>query len=84
MMDVPEDKREAFYRHMGHSEKINKDVYQAPLALNEVTQVGKYLLENEYMKDYISATSQNSKHATQEVPSSSATNKWSHKHVRFW
>ena len=52
--------------------KINKDVYQAPLALNEVTQVGKYLLENEYMKDSISATSRNNKHATQEVSSSSA------------
>ena len=52
--------------------KTNKDVYRAPLALNEVTQVGKYLLENEYMKDSISATSRNNKHATQEVPSSSA------------
>ena len=30
---------------MGHSESINQQVYQAPLALVEVTKIGKHLLE---------------------------------------
>ncbi|XP_070191728.1 uncharacterized protein [Littorina saxatilis] len=35
--------REAFYRHMGHSEVINKTVYQCPLAIRELTAVGGFL-----------------------------------------
>lgn len=42
-MDVPEIDRQAFYGHMGHSSEINKNVYQCPLAIQEVTRVGKYL-----------------------------------------
>ena len=72
MMDVPSDKGEAFYKHMGHSEQINKDVYQAPMALNEVMQVGKHLLKNEYQKDSISAKVCKNKPATQEVQYSPA------------
>lgn len=41
-MDVPARQREAFFSHMGHSDSINRDVYQCPLAIQEVTQVGKY------------------------------------------
>ena len=42
-LELPRDKREAFYRHMGHSEDINRDVYQCPLALRELTEVGSFL-----------------------------------------
>lgn len=30
---------------MGHSEEVNRDVYQAPLALMGITRIGKQLLE---------------------------------------
>ena len=43
LTEFPEEKREAFYKHMGHSQQINRDVYQCPLALREVTEVGKFL-----------------------------------------
>ncbi|GFR68669.1 histone-lysine N-methyltransferase SETD8-A, partial [Elysia marginata] len=43
LTEVPEEKRHAFYKHMGHSQQINRDVYQCPLAVKEVTQVGKLL-----------------------------------------
>ncbi|GFS19451.1 histone-lysine N-methyltransferase SETD8-A [Elysia marginata] len=43
LTEVPEEKRYAFYKHMGHSQQINRDVYQCPLAVKEVTQVGKFL-----------------------------------------
>ena len=42
-LEVPEEKRQAFYKHMGHSENINKNVYQTPLVLQELTHVGKQL-----------------------------------------
>ncbi|XP_077974938.1 uncharacterized protein LOC120330366 isoform X1 [Styela clava] len=42
-LDVPENFRDAFFRHMGHSKEINKNVYQCPLAVQEITQVGSYL-----------------------------------------
>jgi len=32
---------------MGHSAQMNRDVYQAPLALSSVTTVGKRLLDIE-------------------------------------
>ena len=41
--DIPEAQRHVFYKHMGHSENINKNVYQSPLALMEITHVGKHL-----------------------------------------
>ncbi|GFN94870.1 histone-lysine N-methyltransferase setd8-a [Plakobranchus ocellatus] len=43
-LDLPAENREMFYRHMGHSEAINKNVYQCPLAVNEITRVGHFLL----------------------------------------
>lgn len=42
-LDIPEHQRQAFYRHMGHSEEINKNIYQCPLATQEITIVGKFL-----------------------------------------
>lgn len=44
-LDVPESERELFYKHMGHSADMNRDVYQAPLALQGVTKVGKNLMK---------------------------------------
>ncbi|XP_060085309.1 uncharacterized protein LOC132564693 [Ylistrum balloti] len=41
-LDIPENERRLFYQHMGHSEDINKNVYQCPLAIQEVTKVGKF------------------------------------------
>nr|XP_054772048.1 uncharacterized protein LOC129280013 [Lytechinus pictus] len=41
---VKED-RPYIYRHLGHSEEINRDVYQDPLAVKELTVVGKRLLQ---------------------------------------
>lgn len=42
-LDVPENERSAFYRHMGHSKEINESVYQCPLGIQEVAVVGGYL-----------------------------------------
>ena len=44
-LDVPEEDRQAFYRHMGHSEQINKHVYQCPLGIQEVTSCGDFFLK---------------------------------------
>ena len=41
-LDVPREQREAFFRHMGHTESINRDVYQSPMALKEITEVGSF------------------------------------------
>lgn len=46
--------RQAFYRHMGHSEEINRNVYQCPLGTQEITRVGKFLDELDSGKyDYV-------------------------------
>ena len=42
-LDVSEEGRRLFYSHMGHSENVNHDVYQASLAI-QVTKVGKHLM----------------------------------------
>jgi integrase len=46
-LDIPEKDREIFYTHMGHSQGINKDVYQSPLALMGLTKLGpNFMLMN--------------------------------------
>jgi hypothetical protein len=42
-LDVSESDRQVFYKHMGHSENININVYQVPLAVAEVRVVGSRL-----------------------------------------
>ena len=42
-LDVPQNQRTYFYLHMGHSQQINEQIYQTPLAEAEVTVVGKFL-----------------------------------------
>ena len=44
-LDVPQKDRELFYSHMGHSEDISRNVYQAPLAIQEINRVGKQLMQ---------------------------------------
>ena len=41
--DLPEGQRQIWYDHEGHSEQINKWIYQCSRALNELTQVGTFL-----------------------------------------
>ena len=41
-LEIPDEEWKQFYEHMGHSETINKNVYQSPLAIKEVTQVGRF------------------------------------------
>ncbi|KAK3700099.1 hypothetical protein RRG08_014107 [Elysia crispata] len=43
VLELPANECEAFYRHMGHSEAINKHVYQCPLSIGEVVNVGGFL-----------------------------------------
>ena len=42
-LEIPDEERKQFYEHMGHSEAVNKNVYQSPLAVKEVIQVGGFL-----------------------------------------
>jgi len=42
-LDVSENDRSLFYKHMGHSANINANVYQTPLAEAEILQVGTQL-----------------------------------------
>ena len=42
-LEIPDNERGQFYEHMGHSEAINKNVYQSPIAMKEVVQVGGFL-----------------------------------------
>ena len=41
--DASPEERRLFYKHMGHSEAINENVYQAPLAHAEVEVIGRRL-----------------------------------------
>jgi len=50
--DVPEQDRRLFYLHMGHSEKVNSAIYQAPLSHQEVTKVGFHLQEIDQCKHF--------------------------------
>lgn len=43
LMELPKEERSHFYEHMGHSELMNKQRYQCPPALKELTAVGKAL-----------------------------------------
>ena len=42
-LDVPQQDRELFFKHMGHSANVNNSIYQAPLSIQEITRVGKHL-----------------------------------------
>jgi hypothetical protein len=42
-LEVNETERETFFNHMGHSEYVNKNVYQCPPARQTITRVGRFL-----------------------------------------
>ena len=79
LQDLPEQAREVFYRHMGHSSSINRDVYQSPLAVMELTTVGGFLqlLDNDGKRCSITAEpsgAQNTKKKTSDsTPSCTVT-----------
>ena len=44
-LDLSEEERGYFYKHMGHSEAVNAGTYQRPLPVMEVLKVGRHLKE---------------------------------------
>lgn len=42
-MELPNEERSGFYEHMGHTASMNKERYQCPPALRELTKIGKVL-----------------------------------------
>ena len=44
-LHLSESERSVFYKHMGHSESMNEDVYQTPQGITHITTVGKRLME---------------------------------------
>ena len=40
VLELPSHEREIFYRHIGHSGEINKNVYQCPFSIGEIVKVG--------------------------------------------
>ncbi|XP_057298490.1 uncharacterized protein LOC130629354 isoform X2 [Hydractinia symbiolongicarpus] len=44
-LELSKSDREAIFTHLGHSEDINVNVYQAPAAIREITKVGKHLTD---------------------------------------
>ena len=42
-LDLPDAEQALLFKHMGHSANINQNIYQVPLAIREVTQVGMQL-----------------------------------------
>lgn len=45
LMDINESDREYIYKHLGHSSVINKNIYQSPLVMKELSIVGRRLLD---------------------------------------
>lgn len=67
-LEVPEDQRNAFFMHMGHSASVNKNVYQCPMALQEITQVGRYLADIADDSQSVEESSACSSTAAQDIP----------------
>lgn len=42
-LEIQEEDRQYFYKHMGHSKEVNWGTYQYPLPILEITKVGKHL-----------------------------------------
>jgi len=53
LSDLTTAQRDAFYDHMGHSENMNKQRYQCPPALREITKVGKFFMDIDKGKTYL-------------------------------
>lgn len=50
LLDVSARDRE-FYKHMGHSESINENIYQYPPAVREIIHVGRVLGQMDAMNE---------------------------------
>ncbi|CAC5415321.1 unnamed protein product [Mytilus coruscus] len=74
-LEVTDATREAFYRHMGHSEEVNKHVYQCPLAIQEITKVGKFFYQFDLDSGNITAEEQPISQEDVSGPSSLIDNK---------
>ena len=61
ILDVPQHQRHVFYKHMGHSESINQNVYQCPLAIQEIPQIGSFFdnIDNQNLSPEIRDTNDN-------------------------
>lgn len=44
-LNVSKEVRDGFFSHMGHSEEVNRNIYQTPMALHGVQTYGRQLLE---------------------------------------
>lgn len=44
-LHLSESERSAFHKHMGHSQSMNENVYQTPLAIMGITTVAKNLMD---------------------------------------
>jgi hypothetical protein len=42
-LDIPENDRTFFYKHMGHSAEVNAGTYQRPLPIMAMAKVGTFL-----------------------------------------
>uniref|UniRef100_K1PSU4 Uncharacterized protein n=1 Tax=Magallana gigas TaxID=29159 RepID=K1PSU4_MAGGI len=51
LLDVAARDRDLFYKHMGHSETINENIYQCPPAVREITHVGRVLGQMDAMNE---------------------------------
>lgn len=51
VMELPDNQRQEFYDHMGHSEHMNKTRYQCPRSINAVTKVVPVLNDIDGSKD---------------------------------
>lgn len=51
LLDVAAHDRDLFYKHMGHSETINENIYQCPPAVREITHVGRVLGQMDAMNE---------------------------------
>ncbi|XP_052059028.1 uncharacterized protein LOC127699762 [Mytilus californianus] len=74
-LEVADATKEAFYRHMGHSEEVNKHVYQCPLAIQEITKVGKFFYQFDLDSGNITAEEQPNSQEDVAGPSSLNDNK---------
>jgi hypothetical protein len=50
-LDVAPNDRALSFKHMGHSEKINENVYQCPPAIQEITHIGRFLEQIDRMNE---------------------------------
>ncbi|WAR17865.1 hypothetical protein MAR_032459 [Mya arenaria] len=69
-LEIPEKERQYFYKHMGHTKKVNWGTYQYPLPIMEITKVGKHLqdIDKGTMKHTNSSHSLSNEHILAHQP----------------